>query len=273
MRRLYGLLLDHDIDVVIHRGFDLRGEVPEGLRIAAVLARDTPYDALLGPRDLSFDELADDATVGVVHLRARAQLLDHRPELQYELITGDAGAWLTALIDGRIEALVAPAAAIEHLALQERVCELFPPELLVPAPGSGVLLCLCREDDALTASRLRRLHHPPTAIEYTAECTCVESMGGRWEAPIGVLARLSTGHLDLVAMVATADGTRLLREQHRCPDEDPCRAGAELASLLLEAGADGLFEGDTNDDPCPPIAGRLPGGALDVEWEEDEGPD
>ena len=40
------------------------------------------------------------------------------------------------MIDGEIDALIAPGAPIEQLGLQERVCEIFPPELLVPAPLS-----------------------------------------------------------------------------------------------------------------------------------------
>lgn len=269
MRRLHRLLLDGDIDVVVHRGFDLRGEVPPGLRIGAVLERSTPFDALLGPRDLGLDELPEDARVGVVQLRTRAQLLDYRAALGYELIAGDAGAWLTALIDGRIDALVAPAAAIEHLALQERVSEIFPPELLVPAPGSGVLLCLCREHDDLTTARLRPLHDRTTALEYTAECAFMESMGASWEGAIGVLAHLDRDTITLSAVVASPDGGRILRQQHCAQTSDPCQAGAELAALLLDRGADRLVEGGDDEAPTRDLAGHLPGGAIDIEWEDE----
>lgn len=268
MRNLHRLLLDGDIDVVIHRGFDLRGDVPDGLRIGAILPRGNPFDALVGPRDLSFDELPGDARVGVVQLRARVQLLEYRPDLHYELIAGDAGAWLTALIDERIDALVAPTAAIEHLALQERVSEIFTPELLIPAPGSGVLLCLCREHDERTASRLRPLHDRGTAIEYTAECAFMESMGASWEGAIAALARLQRDGLELIALVATPDGSRMLRERHDADPDDACQAGAELAALLLDQGAESILEGDEENAPCSDLAGFLPGSVTDIEWDE-----
>ena len=268
MRHLHRLLTDGDIDVVIHRGFDLRGDVPNGLCVGAVLARGNPYDALLGPRDLGFDDLPDDACVGVAQMRARAQLLDYRPELRYELIAGDADAWLTALIDGTIDALVAPAAAIEHLALQERVGEIFTPELLVPAPGSGVLLCLCREHDALTIKRLRRLHDVTTAVEYTAECAFVESLGAPWEGAIAALARLHDDRLDVIGLLAAPDGSRILREQHCTSPDDPCQTGADLAALLLERGAASILEEQSEDSERPGLAGLLPRPAIDIEWDE-----
>ena len=257
--RLHSMLRAGSIDVVIHRGFDLRGEVPEDLRIGAVLPRQNPYDVLLAAGELWLDELDESHRVGVVQLRARAQLLDYRPELEWELIGGDAGDWLAAMVEGSVDALIAPGAAIEQLGLQDRVCEIFPPELLVPAPGSGVLICLVRADDEENQQRLRVLHDNDTLIEYTAEVALVESLGGVWEQPIGVLARLEDDTLQLSAMVATPDGTRILRDHYVTTVVDACLAGEEFAALLLYAGADELLSGrDPNADPVPEVMGELP---------------
>ncbi len=236
IHHLHGLLLDGEVDVVVHRGFDLRGEIPEGLRLGAVVERTSPYDALIAPDDRCFDELEEGDRVGVVSLRSRGQLLHYRRDLDYELIRGDVSGWLTALIDGRIDALVAPAAALEHLRLQERVTEVFPPEMLLPAPGSGILLCLSREDDDLTRGRLRCLHSAAAAHEYTAECSVMEALGGAWEMPIGILAESVGADLALCGVATSADGQRYVREEHLTDGIDPCRAGSELAALLLDAG-------------------------------------
>jgi hydroxymethylbilane synthase len=255
--QLHSMLRAGSIDVVIHRGFDLRGEVPEDLRIGAVLPRQNPYDVLLAAGELWLDELDESHRVGVVQLRARAQLLDYRPELEWDLISGDASDWLVAMVEGTVDALIAPGAAIEQLGLQERVCEIFPPELLVPAPGSGVLVCLVRADDEENQERLRVLHDQDTLIEYTAEVALVESLGGVWEQPIGVLARLEDETLQLSAMVATPDGSRILRDQYVSAVDDACLAGEEFAALLLHAGAGELLGGqDPKADAG--IAGKLP---------------
>ncbi len=268
--RLHQLLREGAFDAVVHRGFDLRGDVPDGLRLAATLTRSNPFDVLLAPFETTLDEMDEGQRVGVVQLRARAQLLDYRPDLHWDLLAGDVGTWLTSLIDGRFDALVAPGAALEHLRLQERVCEIFPPELVVPAAGSGVLVVLCREHDDTTARRLHPLHDPTTAIEYTAESAVIESLGGNWEAPIGVLARLRQTELELTAVVASADASRLLRERHIAAADDPCLAGEELAALLLGSGAEDLLErfDDEEDDTqeCT-LQGQLP--PAEVEWVDD----
>lgn len=242
IHHLHEMLRGGEVDVVAHRGFDLRGVIPDGLQLGAVLERFNPYDALVSPDDICFDELDSGARVGVVQLRARAQLLAYRSDLEYELILGDVENWLTALIDGRIEALVAPGAALEHLGLQERVSEIFPPELLVPAPGSGILICLCREGDELTRERLRCLHDASAAREYTAECSLMEALDSGWERPIGVLAQSRGSDLALTAVAASADGQRICREDHVTDGTDPCRAGTEVAALMLESGVYEILE-------------------------------
>lgn len=267
--RLQSLLRNGKIDVVVHRGFDLRGDVPDDLQIAAVLARHNPYDVLLAGGDLWLDELDEEHRIGVVHLRARAQLRDYRPELEWNLVSGDATDWLAAMVDGSLDALIAPGAAIEQLGLQDRVCEIFPPELIVPAPGSGILVCLVREDDEENCRRLRSLHDPGTLAEYVAEVSLVESLGGVWEQPIGALARLEGGTLSMASMVATPDGSRILRDQYVAASDDPAMAGEEFAALLLHGGAAELLEGGTDPDEAPSdIAPLLPGPAT-TEFEDD----
>jgi hydroxymethylbilane synthase len=274
IRRLHRRLREGSIDTVIHRGFDLRGDVPDDLRILAVLERGKPYEVLVSPHGETLDLLEDDACVGVVHLRARAQVMEYRPELATELIRGDAGDWLTSLIDGQVDALVAPGAAIEQLGLHEQVSEIFPPEMLVPAAGAGVLLCLGRGDDEVTAARLQSMHDETTATEYAAECSLLEALGGPWEMPIGALARLSSDRLVVHAVVASPDGERVLREEHVSAPDDPCASGMEAAALLMARGAEdvlgGTFEDESDNEPCT-IAGSLP--TYDAEWEIEDDDD
>jgi len=263
--QLHDLLRSGKIDVVIHRGFDLRGDIPEDLRIGAVLPRHNPYDVLIASQELWLDELEASHRVGVVQLRARAQLLDYRPELDWDLVSGDAADWLMAMVDGELDALIAPGAVIEQLGLQDRVCEIFPPELLVPAPGSGVLICLVREDDAENLLRLRTLHDDETLTEYAAEVSLVEELGGVWEQPIGVLARIDDELLHMAAVVASPDGSKILRDQFVASVDDAVLAGEQFATLLLEDGAEDVLEGKAPAKPGekPVVGGELPGAKLD----------
>jgi hypothetical protein len=113
------------------------------------------------------------------------------------------------------------------------------------------------------------LHDNDTLIEYTAEVALVESLGGVWEQPIGVLARLEDDTLQLSAMVATPDGTRILRDQYVTAVDDACLAGEEFAALLLDAGADALL-GGRDPEVGSDVAGKLPGSGSTPKATSDE---
>ena len=261
---LHELLSSRRVDLVVHRAFDLRGKVPSGLCLAAIPARRSPYDAMVSVDGRTFDELESGERIGVVQLRARAQLMDYRPDLHYELLSGDVSSWLMALLEERIEALIAPNAAVEELGLQDRVTELFPPEMMVPAPGSGLLLCLCREDDAATRSLVENIHDLAAETEYKAELAFVRALGSPWEAPIGALAQSSPRGLALIGLVASSDGQDMLRQGLRAESGPADQLGDALAEAMLEDGARHLLRGD-DERPETEIPGALL--ANEADWE------
>ncbi len=232
---LHRMLREEKCDMVVHRGFDLRNDLPADLSIAAIPHRSSPYDVLLSPRGKTLDELESGAAVGVVQLRARAQMLDYREDLDWTLMSGDVGNWLESLVQERIEALILPNAAVEHLGLQERVSEIFPVELMIPAPCSGILVCVTRPDDDLTRSRLTQIHDRCTAQEYAAERAFMETLGCDWDAPVSALAQCKGSRLLLLGMVTDATASFVLREGVEGKASSPGEVGRALAELLKEA--------------------------------------
>ena len=71
-------LLDGEAEIGVHSAKDLPAEMPEGLAIAAVPAREDPADAWIGVGS-SLDDVPEGARVGTASLRRRAQLLAARP--------------------------------------------------------------------------------------------------------------------------------------------------------------------------------------------------
>jgi hydroxymethylbilane synthase len=69
---LHRMLREGDCDVVVHRGFDLRDSLPADLAIAAIPHRSSPFEAVVCPSGLAFDELESGTPVGVVSSSARA---------------------------------------------------------------------------------------------------------------------------------------------------------------------------------------------------------
>jgi hydroxymethylbilane synthase len=260
---LHRILREGDCDVVIHRGFDLRDDLPADLSIVAIPQRSSPYDALLSPSGLTLDELEEGAVVGVVQLRARVQMLQYRRDLDWTLMTGDVATWLADLIDQKVQALVMPNAAIEQLGLQERVSEIFPADLVIPAPCSGILVCVTRKDDERTRSHLACIHHRPTAREYAAERSFMDALEREWDSPVAALAQCKGERLLLLGMVADADGYRLLREGVEGKSSESTEVGEAVAELLRHG-----LDGSTDDDmDCGEVFDELEEN-LDLEEEE-----
>src|SRR5689334_24824371 len=79
-------LLDGRADLAVHSLKDLPTELPEGLVLAAIPAREDPRDAIVG-RPLA--DLPAGARVGTSSLRRAAQLRRLRPDLVIESVRGN----------------------------------------------------------------------------------------------------------------------------------------------------------------------------------------
>jgi hypothetical protein len=128
-----------------------------------------------------------------------------------------------------------PNAAVEQLGLQERVTEIFPSELVIPAPCSGMLVCVTRPDDDETRSRLSCIHDRPTAREYAAEMAFMETLACEWDSPVSALAQCVGTRLTLLGMLADADGSRMNREGVEGKSNEPGEVGEAVAELLADA--------------------------------------
>src|SRR4051794_41191579 len=97
-------LLAGEVDVAVHSAKDVPGELPDGLAIVGVPAREDARDALVGAASLA--DLPAGATVGTSSLRRRAQLLAARPDLNVEDLRGNVDTRLRKLEEGRYNAVV-----------------------------------------------------------------------------------------------------------------------------------------------------------------------
>src|SRR6478672_11132784 len=102
-------LLAGDADVGVHSAKDLPAEIPEGLAIGAVPAREEAADAWIGAGG-SLDEVPQGARVGTASLRRRAQLLAARPDLRMTELHGNVDTRLRRLENGELDAIVLAAA-------------------------------------------------------------------------------------------------------------------------------------------------------------------
>ncbi|MEO7145097.1 MAG: hydroxymethylbilane synthase, partial [Bryobacteraceae bacterium] len=183
-------LLAGEIDVAVHSLKDLPVETPRGLTLAAIPEREDVRDALVGKR---LDELAKGAVVGTSSLRRAAQLLALRPDLKIETLRGNVDTRLRKLDEGKYDAIVLAAAGLGRLGWENRIAELIPAELILPAPGQGALAVETRDDRGRVTKLCRQLDDASARAAVTAERAALAALGGGCQVPIGAYAEVADG--------------------------------------------------------------------------------
>ena len=232
-------LVEGRADLAVHSMKDVPPELAGGLAIAAISARETPWDALCARAPVTVDALPHGAVVGTSSMRRQCQLLARRPDLRIELLRGNVPTRLQKLDDGRYDAIVLAAAGLSRLGLGDRITQLLPLELSIPAVAQGVLGIETRAGDApIRELVVAAMHDPHVAAAVTAERAFLARMGGSCQTPLAAHALdRPDGGIRLVGMCGLPDGTRILHAERVGPRTDAALLGEQLADDLLARGA------------------------------------
>jgi hydroxymethylbilane synthase len=212
---------------------DLPTELPEGLILAAVPPREDPRDAIVGKR---LADLPAGAKVGTSSLRRSAQLRKLRPDLVIESVRGNLDTRLRKLDEGQYDAIVLAAAGLRRLGWGDRIAETLGPDVMCSAVGQGALAIETRAGGA-GFDAVRALDDAETHAAVLAERGVLGSLGGGCQVPIGAHARIESGKLHLLGVVASPDGSDLIRAEADGPAADAEALGRALGAALLERGA------------------------------------
>lgn len=227
-KELEDALLEGRIDIAVHSLKDMPTDLPEGLELVAVPEREDPYDAIVGSR---LEDLPQGACVGTSALRRQAQLKALRPDLDIQSIRGNLDTRLRKLDEGQYQAIVLACAGLRRLGWAGRIAGRFEETLICPAVGQGALAIEARQGDRTAGI----LTHEPTLQAVTAERACLREFGGGCQIPMGAFARVVEGEIRLQAVVASLDGSRIIR--FAATGKDPVALGKLVAEGLKAQGA------------------------------------
>jgi hydroxymethylbilane synthase len=236
VRGVERVLLAGEAEIGVHSAKDLPSEMPEGLEIAAVPAREGPADVWIGAGN-SLEEVPEGARVGTASLRRRAQLLAARPDLRMEELHGNVDTRLRKLEEGELDAIVLAAAGLRRLGREAEIGFAIPTDRMVPAAGQGALALQVRADDEVTADAAAAINDLRAMRELTAERTVVALLEATCASPLGVHSRIEGDRIAIDAFVGLPDGGEWLRDRLEGDAEQPALAGAEIVQRLLGAGA------------------------------------
>jgi hydroxymethylbilane synthase len=227
-------------DLAVHSLKDVPMEMPEGFALAAITEREDPRDAFVSNHYLDLAQLPGGARVGTSSLRREAQLRERDPLLSIMPLRGNVNTRLRKLDEGQYDAIILAAAGLKRLGFGARIASLLDPDESLPAVGQGALALECRSDRPEVIAALAPLADTETTLAVTAERAFSRALAGSCHTPLAGHAALRHGELWLRGLLASRDGSEVMRGEKSAPVADAAAAealGAALADEFLARGA------------------------------------
>ena len=238
-REIEEALADGRVDLAVHSLKDLPTELSKGFEIAAIPTRENPRDVFCSTKFESVNQLPQHGRVGTSSLRREAQLRALRPDLDVLSLRGNVDTRLRKLEAGDYDAIILAAAGLNRLGKAEFARQIIPEDVMCPAAGQGALAIEIRAGDSATRQHLAFLDDAAARATTICERALLNQMGGGCQVPIGALAEIRDGRLHLRGVVASPDGTNVLRES--AEGDDPIHLGESLGAALLRNGGDAIL--------------------------------
>jgi hydroxymethylbilane synthase len=234
-------LAEGTIDLAVHSLKDLPVDQPQGLCLAAIPVREDARDALVSSDNRPLSELPAGARLSTSSLRRRSQLRRLRPDLQVVPLRGNVDTRIKKMRRGECEGLVLAAAGLHRLGLESLITQYFPVSEICPAVGQGALAIEVRQGDNRIRQAVQPLNDVHTHIAVDAERAVLRRLGGGCQTPIAVHAQVADNLLRMRGVVASPDGDQMIRATAQGTIDDFARVSAQLASELIEQGAEAIL--------------------------------
>jgi hydroxymethylbilane synthase len=237
VKELENALADGRAQLAVHSMKDVPADLPEGFVIAAILAREDPRDAFVSSLYPDLGSLPAGALVGTSSLRRAAQVKERHPRLEVKLLRGNVETRLAKLDQGDYHAIILAVAGLVRLGLQARIRSRLDVEASLPAPGQGALGIECLSGAREVLDLVSALADAAATACVRAERAVSRALGGSCALPLGAYAEADGARLQLRALVASADGARVVRARVAGPAADPEALGRQAADQLRAQGA------------------------------------
>ena len=228
-------LLSGELDLAVHSLKDMPTLLPKGLMISTFCEREEPRDVFLSKNGIQLEDLSTGAIIGTSSLRRKSQLKHYRPDFEFEDLRGNLQTRWRKLTESNMDGIVLAAAGVKRLGWEERITEILPDNLMLPAVGQGSIAIEIVQQRSDIVELLAPLNHDETEQAVRAERALMRKLEGGCQVPIGALAHVDKGQITLRGMVASLDGVRLIKAE--AIGTDPEAVGLEVANRLVELGA------------------------------------
>jgi hydroxymethylbilane synthase len=241
-RSLDQALLSQRIDLAVHSMKDVPVRLPVGLKEAAILKRDSPFDLFVphsSVKSLTLNKHTA-ATVASSSLRRKAQWIHRFPADHIEPIRGNVNSRLKKLEISSWWGAIFAAAGLERIGL--RPANAIELDWMLPAPAQGAILIVCRENEEDLFEHCQKLHHESTSFCVKIERDFLAALLGGCSTPIGALAEISGEEIFFRGNLLDESGKKMVSIEKRISVELAASLGTASAHELIRNGGNEILE-------------------------------
>ena len=122
------------------------------------------------------------------------------------------------------DGIIVAAAGLKRMGWADRITEVIPAEIMLPAVGQGALGIELRKNDAAVRRAVSFLNHPRTWVEVSAERAFLRRVGGGCQ------------------LLGSLDGRELIKDEVRGVSADAEVLGTSLAERILSNGGQAIMD-------------------------------
>lgn len=230
---------EKQVDFAVHSLKDVPSILPDDLILGCVPPREPYNDIFISKNGDTLETIPEGSTIGTSSLRRAVQVSRKRPDLTVKTIRGNVETRIKKVQDGTFDGIVLAQAGINRLGVNIKHISLstidFP-----PSPGQGALGIVCRKNDQITISMLKKIEDQNTRLAVESERALSEFVDSGCRFPVGAFAQVNGENLDLTVVAYSIDGKQALIVNKSGPKSNSYQIGKEAADELQRKGVNDL---------------------------------
>ena len=169
VKEIEDALLRDEVDIAVHSMKDVPMELPDGLQIGVMSEREDARDALISKDQKKLEDMPVGARIGTGSLRRGFQLLHLFPDIEIVPVRGNLDTRIRKIQTDGLDGIIVATAGLKRMGWTDRITQVIPVEIMLPAVGQGVLGIELRKNDDYVRRAVSFINHPRTWVEVSAE--------------------------------------------------------------------------------------------------------
>ena len=241
VKEIEDALLRNEVDIAVHSMKDVPMELPDGLEIGVMSEREDPRDVLISKDQKRLADMPVGARIGTGSLRRGFQLLHLFPDIELVPLRGNLDTRIRKIQTDSLDGIIVAAAGLRRMGWADRITQVIPVEIMLPAVGQGALGIELRKNDEAVRRVVSFLNHPRTWVEVSAERAFLKRLGGGCQLPVAAYGVKDGNGLTVTGLLGSLDGRELIKDEVRGASEDAEVMGTLLAEKILSKGGQAIL--------------------------------